>query len=108
MKLDRVYIRSGDDGRTSLGDGARPPKFHVRVAAYGSVDEANSVIGIALLHVSDAAIGRSGRASAGEEMNTLNVRARLGAPAHSPCGRSSSLIQPRPQPFRDRGPQHVR
>jgi cob(I)alamin adenosyltransferase len=43
MKLDRIYTRSGDDGRTSLGDGARLPKFHVRVAAYGSVDEANSI-----------------------------------------------------------------
>jgi cob(I)alamin adenosyltransferase len=53
MKLDRIYTRSGDDGRTSLGDGARLPKFHVRVAAYGGVDEANAVIGIALLHVSD-------------------------------------------------------
>ena len=49
MKLDRIYTRSGDDGRTSLGDGARLPKFHTRVAAYGSVDEANSVIGIAVL-----------------------------------------------------------
>ena len=56
MKLDRIYTCSGDDGRTSLGDGARLPKFHVRVAAYGSVDEANSVIGIALLYVSDADI----------------------------------------------------
>jgi len=56
MKLDRIYTRSGDDGRTSLGDGARLPKFHLRVAAYGSVDEANSIIGIALLHVSDADI----------------------------------------------------
>jgi cob(I)alamin adenosyltransferase len=56
MKLDRIYTRSGDDGRTSLGDGARLPKFHVRVAAYGSVDEANSIIGIALLDVSDADI----------------------------------------------------
>jgi cob(I)alamin adenosyltransferase len=54
MRLDRIYTRSGDDGRTSLGDGARLPKFHVRVAAYGSIDEANSVIGIALLHTDDA------------------------------------------------------
>ena len=56
MKLDRIYTRSGDDGRTSLGDGARLPKFHTRVAAYGSVDEANSVIGIALLHVGDVVV----------------------------------------------------
>jgi cob(I)alamin adenosyltransferase len=56
MKLDRIYTRSGDDGRTSLGDGARLPKFHVRVAAYGTVDEANSAIGIALLYVTDGDI----------------------------------------------------
>jgi len=56
MKLDRIYTRSGDDGRTSLGDGARLPKFHTRVAAYGTVDEANAVIGIALLHVEDAQV----------------------------------------------------
>src|ERR1700750_3118898 len=53
MKLDRIYTRSGDDGRTSLGDGARLPKFHTRVEAYGGIDEANAVIGIALLHVAD-------------------------------------------------------
>jgi cob(I)alamin adenosyltransferase len=53
MKLDRIYTRSGDDGRTSLGAGARLPKFHIRVAACGSVDEANSIIGIALLHIHD-------------------------------------------------------
>jgi cob(I)alamin adenosyltransferase len=56
MKLDRIYTRSGDDGRTSLGDGARLPKFHVRVAAYGTVDEANAMIGIALLHVAEATV----------------------------------------------------
>jgi cob(I)alamin adenosyltransferase len=56
MKLDRIYTRSGDDGRTSLGDGARLQKFHTRVAAYGSVDEANSVIGVALLYLDDGDI----------------------------------------------------
>jgi cob(I)alamin adenosyltransferase len=53
MKLDKIYTRTGDEGKTSLGDGSRLPKFHSRVTAYGSVDEANSVIGIAILHVSD-------------------------------------------------------
>jgi cob(I)alamin adenosyltransferase len=56
MRIDRVYTRAGDDGRTSLGDGTRLPKFHVRVAACGSLDEANAVIGIALLYVEDAHI----------------------------------------------------
>jgi cob(I)alamin adenosyltransferase len=55
-ETDRIYTRSGDDGRTSLGDGARLPKFHSRVAAYGSIDEAGSVIGIALLYVDDAVV----------------------------------------------------
>src|ERR1700722_6227023 len=49
MKLDKIYTRTGDEGKTSLGDGSRLPKFHIRVTAYGSVDEANSVIGIAIL-----------------------------------------------------------
>ena len=51
MKLDKIYTRTGDEGKTSLGDGARLPKFHLRVAAYGSIDEANSVIGVVSLHV---------------------------------------------------------
>lgn len=51
MKLDKIYTRTGDEGKTSLGDGSRLPKFHLRVAAYGSVDEANSAIGVAILHV---------------------------------------------------------
>jgi cob(I)alamin adenosyltransferase len=54
MRIDRVYTRAGDDGRTSLGDGARLPKFHVRVAALGALDEANAVIGVALLYIEDA------------------------------------------------------
>lgn len=53
MKLDRIYTRGGDDGRTSLGDGARVPKFHVRVHAYGGLDEANAALGVALLHIED-------------------------------------------------------
>jgi cob(I)alamin adenosyltransferase len=53
MKLDKIYTRTGDDGKTSLGDGSRLPKFHLRVTAYGTVDEANSVIGIANLHVTE-------------------------------------------------------
>jgi len=56
MKLDKIYTRTGDEGTTSLGDGTRLPKFHLRVTAYGSIDEANSAIGIANLHVKDAEV----------------------------------------------------
>lgn len=52
VKLTKIYTRGGDGGETSLGDGARRPKDDLRVAAYGTVDEANAVIGIARLHAS--------------------------------------------------------
>ncbi|MBI3514851.1 MAG: ATP:cob(I)alamin adenosyltransferase [Proteobacteria bacterium] len=50
VKLTRIYTRGGDRGQTSLGDGARVDKHDLRVAAYGTVDEANAVIGVARLH----------------------------------------------------------
>jgi cob(I)alamin adenosyltransferase len=46
--LNRIYTRSGDEGETGLGDGSRISKTHPRIAAYGTVDELNSVIGLAL------------------------------------------------------------
>ena len=55
VRLTRIYTRGGDTGETSLGDGARVPKHAVRVAAYGTVDEANAAIGIARLHLDPAA-----------------------------------------------------
>ena len=51
VKINKVTTRVGDDGRTALGDGARLPKFHARVAALGSIDEANAFIGLACPHV---------------------------------------------------------
>ncbi|MDP6389812.1 MAG: cob(I)yrinic acid a,c-diamide adenosyltransferase [Alphaproteobacteria bacterium] len=47
VKLTRIYTGGGDTGETSLGDGQRVPKHSVRVAAYGTADEAGAVIGIA-------------------------------------------------------------
>src|SRR5262245_4531464 len=48
VRLDRIYTRGGDEGLTSLGDGTRVPKHHPRVAAYGTVDELSSVLGVVL------------------------------------------------------------
>ncbi len=53
MRLDRIYTRGGDKGLTSLGDGARVPKFNLRVKACGGLDEANAALGVALLHIAD-------------------------------------------------------
>ncbi len=47
-RLSKIYTRTGDDGSTGLGDGSRVPKDNVRVEAYGSVDEANSCVGVVL------------------------------------------------------------
>lgn len=44
--LSKIYTKTGDQGETSLGDGSRAPKDHPRVAAYGSVDELNAVLGL--------------------------------------------------------------
>jgi cob(I)alamin adenosyltransferase len=49
--LTKIYTRTGDDGSTSLGRGERVPKHHLRVAAYGAVDETNAAIGLALLQL---------------------------------------------------------
>jgi cob(I)alamin adenosyltransferase len=54
VRLTRIYTRGGDRGQTSLGDGRRVAKHDVRVAAYGTVDEANAVIGLARLHTQAA------------------------------------------------------
>ncbi|MCB1386060.1 MAG: cob(I)yrinic acid a,c-diamide adenosyltransferase [Nitratireductor sp.] len=53
--LNKIYTRTGDDGTTALGSGARRAKFDLRVAAYGTVDEANACIGLARLHAGENA-----------------------------------------------------
>lgn len=47
-RLSKIYTRTGDDGTTGLGDGSRIAKDDARVEAYGTVDEANSAIGMVL------------------------------------------------------------
>jgi cob(I)alamin adenosyltransferase len=47
-RLSKIYTRTGDDGSTGLGDGSRVAKDSARVEAYGTVDEANSAIGVVL------------------------------------------------------------
>ena len=61
VNLDKIYTRGGDSGETSLGSGNRVPKHDLRVAAYGTSDEANAVIGVARLHTegeTDAMLAR--------------------------------------------------
>ncbi len=55
VRLTKIYTRGGDAGETSLGGGARVPKHDLRVAAYGTVDEANAALGLARLHTTGEA-----------------------------------------------------
>ena len=64
VRLNKIYTRTGDDGTTGLGNGQRRLKSDLRVEAYGTVDEANSCVGLARLHTAtahpevDAILGR--------------------------------------------------
>lgn len=62
VKLNKIYTKTGDAGETGLGDGSRVPKHNLRVACYGTVDEANAALGLARLHTagmsSDAMLAR--------------------------------------------------
>jgi cob(I)alamin adenosyltransferase len=49
VALNRIYTKTGDRGETALGDGTRLPKHALRIASYGTVDEANAAIGLARL-----------------------------------------------------------
>jgi cob(I)alamin adenosyltransferase len=53
VALTRIYTRTGDDGTTALGSGERRKKHDLRIAAYGTVDETNSAIGLARVHTRD-------------------------------------------------------
>jgi cob(I)alamin adenosyltransferase len=50
VKLNKIYTKTGDDGTTGLVAGERRQKYDLRIAAYGTVDEANAVIGLVRLH----------------------------------------------------------
>ena len=61
VKLTRIYTKGGDKGETSLGDGSHVSKDAMRVAAFGTVDEANACVGLARLHTrgeADAMLAR--------------------------------------------------
>ena len=47
VKLTKIYTRTGDDGTTGLADGTRRSKHDLRIACYGTIDEANAALGLA-------------------------------------------------------------
>ena len=56
--LNRIYTRTGDKGETALGSGQRLSKAHLRIQAYGTVDETNATLGVVRLHTGDATLAK--------------------------------------------------
>lgn len=80
-RLSKIYTRTGDDGTTGLGDGSRVAKDSVRVEAYGTVDEANSSIGVVL---AEAAVPDDIRACLTEVQHDLfELGGELCIPGHA-------------------------
>jgi len=77
VHLTRIYTRGGDRGETSLVDGTRVRKHALRVEAYGTVDEANAVIGLARLHAEGAVDEMLARI----QNDLFDLGADLGTPA---------------------------
>jgi cob(I)alamin adenosyltransferase len=91
VRLTKIYTKGGDRGRTSLGDGRRVAKHDLRVAAYGTVDEANAVIGLARLHTgatADALLARI-------QNDLFDLGADLCRPGADPDEAGALRIQPR-------------
>jgi cob(I)alamin adenosyltransferase len=93
VKLNKIYTRTGDGGDTGLADGSRIAKEHPLSQAIGDVDEANSAIGVALLHIEDDAA----RAMLGAIQNELfDLGADLATPADdfTPNEMTLRVVQP--------------
>jgi cob(I)alamin adenosyltransferase len=92
VRLTRIYTRGGDRGETSLGSGARVAKHDPRVAAYGTIDEANATIGLVRLHVDGEADAMLARI----QNDLFDLGADLCTPADETGGPAGALriIQP--------------
>jgi cob(I)alamin adenosyltransferase len=90
VKLTRIYTRGGDRGETSLGNGTRVAKHDPRVAAFGTVDEANAVIGLARLHTDAAADAMLARI----QNDLFDLGADLCRPGDDPSEANTLRMQP--------------
>lgn len=87
-RLTKIYTRGGDKGETSLGDGARVPKDALRVAAYGTVDEANAAVGVARTHTAGDADDMLGRI----QDDLFDLGADLCVPEGGPKGEAAGAV----------------
>ncbi len=89
VKLNKIYTRTGDDGTTGLVRGPRRMKYDLRVEAYGTVDEANSFIGMARLNT--ASMPKLDRLLARVQNDLFDVGSDLATPGADPEGAQPSL-----------------
>jgi len=90
VKLNRIYTKTGDDGTTGLVRGPRRMKHDLRVDAYGTVDEANSFIGMARL--STASMPKLDRLLARIQNDLFDLGSDLATPGKDPEGVQSLRI----------------
>ena len=86
----KIYTKTGDRGETGLFGGGRVPKDHVRVDAYGEVDELNSTLGLVVLQLEAAGLGDFGLRQVQADLFTLG--ANLATPAPEDGGRENAYI----------------
>ncbi len=89
VKLNKIYTRTGDDGTTGLVRGPRRSKADLRVECFGTVDEANSFIGMARLHT--GAMPRLDRLLARVQNDLFDLGSDLATPGADPAGAAPSL-----------------
>lgn len=89
VKLNKIYTKTGDDGTTGLVRGPRRSKADRRVECFGTVDEANSFIGMARLHT--AAMPKLDRLLARVQNDLFDLGSDLATPGADPAGAAPSL-----------------
>ena len=89
VKLNKIYTKTGDDGTTGLVRGPRRVKYDLRVEAFGTVDEANSFIGMARLHTT--AMPKLDRVLAHIQNDLFDLGSDLATPGADPAGSPPSL-----------------
>lgn len=89
VKLNKIYTKTGDDGTTGLVRGPRRMKYDLRVEAFGTVDEANSFIGMARLHT--GSMPKLDRLLAHIQNDLFDLGSDLATPGADPQGAAPSL-----------------
>ncbi|HEX9938048.1 MAG TPA: cob(I)yrinic acid a,c-diamide adenosyltransferase [Longimicrobium sp.] len=90
----KIYTRTGDRGDTGLFGGGRVPKDHVRVDAYGEVDELNSTLGVVIVHLQEAGEAALADGLRQVQADLFTIGANLATPAPEDGGRENAYIAP--------------